>query len=46
MARKYSLQVHIDPPLMAVLRAEAARRGVSLGEVVREALAAYLAAAE
>lgn len=36
--RKQELKVHIDPPLMAWLRLEAKRRGVSLGDVIREAL--------
>jgi len=38
--RKYALQVHIDPPLIAWLREQAARRGCSLGEIVRLAIRA------
>jgi hypothetical protein len=36
--RKQPLQVHLDPPLLAWLRLEAKRRGISLGELVRLAL--------
>jgi len=36
--RKYSLQVHLDSPLIAWVRLEAKRRGCSLGEVVRDAI--------
>jgi hypothetical protein len=36
--RKQPLQVHIDPALLAWLRLEAKRRGLSLGEVIRIAV--------
>ncbi len=36
--RKYPLQIHLDKPLMKWLRAEAKKRKVSLGEVVRIAI--------
>jgi len=36
--RKQPLEIHLDPPLLAWLRLEAKRLGVSLGEVVRMAL--------
>jgi hypothetical protein len=36
--RKQELKIHLDPPLMEWLRAEARRRGVSLGELIRIAL--------
>jgi len=36
--RKQPLEIHLDPPLLAWLRLEAKRLGVSLGEVVRLAL--------
>lgn len=36
--KKHTMQVHIDRPLIAWVRGEAARRGVSQGEVIREAI--------
>lgn len=36
--KKVPVQIHIDPPLLVRLRAEAAKREISLGEVVRLAL--------
>jgi len=36
--RKQPIQVHIDPPLLAWLRLEAKRRGLSIGEVIRIAV--------
>ena len=37
------LEVRIDHDTMAVLKAASARRGVSIGELVRQSVAAYLA---
>lgn len=36
--RKSRLEIHLDPMVMAWLREEAARRGCSLGEIIRRAL--------
>lgn len=36
--KKIPIQIHLDAPLVQWLRIEAARRGISLGEMVRIAI--------
>ena len=40
--QKDRLEIHLDPPVLQWLRSEATRLGVSVGEMIRQAIAEFI----